>query len=87
MVISIRELQSMVDELGARIDAPKPLLIILSAPADDGTPYVKIHENSFRYVSSEQSYEIFNKSSSSLEELLCWIMARAVRQMAVKYEL
>lgn len=87
MVTSIRELQSMVDELGARIDAPKSLLIILSAPADDGAPYVEIHENSFSYVSSERGYEIYSKSTSSLDELLYWIMARAARQMAVKYEL
>lgn len=87
MVTSIRELQSIIDELGARIDAPKPLLIILSAPADDGAPYVEIHENSFSYVSSERGYEIYRKSTSSLDELLYWIMARAVRQMAVKYEL
>nr|WP_272891721.1 Imm63 family immunity protein [Stutzerimonas stutzeri] len=62
-------------------------MIILSAPADDGAPYVEIHENSFSYVSSERGYEIYRKSTSSLDELLYWIMARAVRQMAVKYEL
>lgn len=87
MVISICELQSIVDELGAKIDAPKPLLIILSAPADDGAPYVEIHENSFSYVSSERGCEMYRKSTSSLEELLYLIMIRAVRQMAVKYEL
>ncbi|MFJ4143003.1 Imm63 family immunity protein [Pseudomonas sp. NPDC089734] len=87
MVTSIRELQSMVDELGVRVDAPKSLLVILSAPADDGAPYVEIHENSFNYVSSERGYEIYSKSTNSLDELLYWIMARAVRQMALKYEL
>jgi hypothetical protein len=87
MVASIHELQSMVDELGARIDAPKRLLIVLSAPADDGAPYVEFHENSFSYVSSERGYEIYSKSTSSLDELLYWIMTRVVRQMAVKYKL
>lgn len=87
MVTSIRELQSMVAELGARIDAPKPLLIVLTTPADDGAPYVEIHENGFSYVSSERGHEIYRKSTSSLDELLYWILARAVRQIAVKYEL
>lgn len=87
MVTSIRDLQSMVDELGTKIDAPKSLLIVLSAPADDGAPYVEIHENSFSYVYSERGYEIYRKFTGSLDELLYWIMARAVRQMAIKYEL
>ncbi|RON50086.1 Imm63 family immunity protein [Pseudomonas frederiksbergensis] len=87
MVASIHEIQSMVDELGKIVDAPKSSLIVLSAPADDGAPYVELHDNSFSYVSSERGYEIYNKSTGSLDELLYWIMSRVVRQMAVKYEL
>lgn len=87
MAISINEIQSMVDELGGRIGAPKRLLLIVHEPADDGTPYVKIGDNHFSYVSSERGYEIYNKSTNSLNELIYWIMDRVVRQMAVKYEL
>lgn len=87
MVISIRELQSIIDELGAKIDAPKSLLIILSSPADDGAPYVELHDKNFNYISSERGYEIYNKSTGSLDELIYWIMARVARQMAMKYEL
>lgn len=87
MINSIRELQSMVEQLRAKIDAPKSLLTILCAPADDGAPYIEVHENSWSYVSSERGYEIYRKSTCSLDELLYWIMARAVQQMAVRYKL
>ncbi|MBX8487684.1 Imm63 family immunity protein [Pseudomonas cichorii] len=87
MIASIQEIQSMVDRLGERVGAPKSLLVVLSAPADDGAPYVKIHDHGFSYVSSERGYEIYNKSTNSLDELLYWIMKRVVQRMAVKYEL
>ncbi len=54
MVTSINEIQSLVNEFGKKIDAPKSLLILLTAPADDGAPYVKIHGRNFNYVSSER---------------------------------
>ncbi|MCY0107194.1 immunity 63 family protein [Pseudomonas monsensis] len=87
MVASIHEIQSIVYELGGRINAPKSSLIVLSAPADDGAPYVEVHDDGYSYVSSERGFEIYNKSTESLDELLYWIVNRAVRQMAVKYEL
>ncbi|MEJ6816498.1 Imm63 family immunity protein [Pseudomonas sp. LF-5] len=87
MVASIHEVQSIVYELGGRINAPKSSLIVLSAPADDGAPYVEVHDDGYSYVSSERGFEIYNKSTESLNELLYWIVNRAVRQMAVKYEL
>ncbi|MEX5573765.1 Imm63 family immunity protein [Pseudomonas lijiangensis] len=87
MIASIQEIQSMVDRLGERVGAPKSLLVVLSAPADDGTPYVEIHDHGFSYVSSERGYEIYNKSTNSLDELLYWIMKCVVQRMAVKYEL
>ncbi|MHB2138633.1 Imm63 family immunity protein [Pseudomonas monsensis] len=87
MVASIHEIQSIVYELGGRINAPKSSLIVLSAPADDGAPYVEVHDDGYSYVSSERGFEIYNKSTESLDELLYWILNRAVRQMAVKYEL
>uniref|UniRef100_UPI0035577736 Imm63 family immunity protein n=1 Tax=Pandoraea sputorum TaxID=93222 RepID=UPI0035577736 len=62
-------------------------LVVLSAPADDGTPYVKVYHHGFSYVSSERGCEIYNKSTNSLDELLYWIMKRVVQRMAVKYEL
>lgn len=78
MVASIHEIQSIVDELGRRVDVPKSLLIVLSAPADDWAPYVELHDNGFSYVSSERGFEIYNKSTKSLDELLYWIVSRAV---------
>ena len=87
MAISIHEIQSIVDRLGEKIKAPRSLLIVLSAPADDGAPYVEVHENGFSYVSSERGYQIFNKSTDSLDALIYWIMSRVARQMAAKYEL
>lgn len=87
MIASVHEIQSTVDALGKIIDAPKSLLIIRSVPADDGAPYVEINSDGFSYVSSERGYEIYNKSTDSLDELLYWIMSRVVGQMAVEYEL
>ena len=87
MVTSLDEIQSVVYGFGEKISAPKSLLIVRSAPADDGCPYVEIKGDVFSYVSSERGRELYRKSTHSLDELLYWIMSRAARQMAMEYEL
>lgn len=87
MVVSMNEIQALVDKLGTKISAPKSLLVVLPTPADDGTPYVEIRGENFSYVSSERGCEIYRKLTKDLEELTYWIMSRVARQMAAKYEL
>lgn len=87
MTVSMHEIQTLVYEFGGRVNAPVSLLSVRFLPADDGAPYVEIKEGVFNYVSSERGYEIYRKSTHSLDELLYWILSRAARQMAMKYEL
>lgn len=87
MNVSIEEIQSEVFLLGKKIDAPKSLLLVSDVPVEDGTPYVELVSNNFRYLSSDRGYEIFRKSTSSLDDLLYWIISRAAHQMSVAFEI
>jgi hypothetical protein len=42
---SIKGIQSIVYGYGKKINAPEYLLVVLSAPADDGAPYVELRES------------------------------------------
>jgi len=80
-------IQAKVYELGIKINAPRNFLVVHGEPVDDGTPYVKIDNGMFRYISAERGYEIFNKVAPSLDILLYWILDRVVSRLAMEYEL
>lgn len=83
----LSEIQEEVFDKGARICLPRELLIIRRAPVEDGSPYVEVDHGLYSYVSTERGYEIFRKSTSSLDTLLYWIFERAVSRLALEYEL
>lgn len=80
------DLQRLVSEFGNKIQAPSSLLYVRLLPADDGSSYVVLHDNGFGYVSSERGVENYNKFTSSLDDLLYWIMFDVAKSMAVAYE-
>ncbi|WP_371231977.1 Imm63 family immunity protein [Pseudomonas sp. QE6] len=87
MSIQLINIQEKVYELGGRLNAPRTLLVVHDKSVDDGTPYVRIDNGVFHYISSERGYELFNKVAPSLDVLLYWILDRVVSRLAMDYEL
>lgn len=87
MKTQIKEIQDEVYRLGKMGNIPPLLLVVLTSPVDDGRPYVLINESVFSYISNERGYEIFKKTTDSIDELIYWILSRAISRMAMNYEL
>ncbi|AKH62018.1 hypothetical protein VY86_00210 [Photorhabdus thracensis] len=87
MMLTINEIQEKVWSLGAKINAPKSMLIVYSGPVGDGSAYIIIDNNQYHIVYSERGYEIFRQTTEDLNELLYWIMENVASQMASEYEL
>ncbi|MCC8535847.1 Imm63 family immunity protein [Xanthomonas axonopodis pv. poinsettiicola] len=76
-------IQRDVISLGAMINVPPDLLVIKTKPSSDGVPFLTYNDNIFVYSSIERDYEIFKKITSSEDEVLYWILSRAVSRMVL----
>ena len=57
MVSNFGELQKTVSLIGAKLGAPKSMLLVRESSPEDGTPHVEFKSEGFEYVSSERGYE------------------------------
>jgi len=87
MLPSIKEIQEMVTQLGEVIDAPSFLLFVSPEPVGDGTPHLEVVNDKFNYVVTERNVEFSRRATSSVDELLYWIMKGVVSKMAMEFEL
>ncbi|MBO9854150.1 hypothetical protein J7361_19160, partial [Xanthomonas phaseoli pv. dieffenbachiae] len=69
--------------LGAMINVPQNFLVINTRPSSDGVPFLTYKDNVFVYSSIERDYEIFKKITSSVDDVLYWILSRAVSKMVL----
>lgn len=81
------DIQEQVYGMGAKINAPKDLLVVSFQPRDDGVPYVLLNEGGFIYLSAERGLEIFKRFAPSVDDLMFLILSRVVAAMATRYEL
>lgn len=86
-LIGIMELQEEVNRLGAKIEAPRSLLIVRSTPSSDGAPYVEISSDTYYFVSSERGLENFRHACKTSDELIYRIMKEVTSKMALAFEL
>ncbi|KAA1170957.1 Imm63 family immunity protein [Photorhabdus heterorhabditis] len=86
-MLTTNEIQEKVWSLGAKINAPKSMLIVYSEPVGDGSGYIVIDNNQYHIIYSERGYEIFRQTTEDVNELLYWIMESVASQMASEYEL
>ncbi len=87
MLTNINDLQKQVDMLVAKIDFPAQSIILHTSPIGDGTPYISFENGKYNYICSERGYEFSRKVTSSIDELLYWIIYDFVHAVAVDYEL
>ncbi|WP_349657513.1 Imm63 family immunity protein [Xanthomonas sp. 10-10] len=79
----IGEIQRDVISLGAMINLPQDFLVIKTKPSSDGVPFLTCQDNFFVYSSIERDYEIFKKITSSEDDVLYWVLSRAVSKMVL----
>lgn len=87
MSLSIDEIQKKVDGMILRAGLPRYSVNLCTAPIGDGTPYITFENNVYNYIYSERGYEFSRKVTSSLDELLYWIMSELAYKIAFQYEL
>lgn len=87
MSANINDLQKQVDMLVAKIGIPPQSIILHTSPVGDGTPYISFENGKYNYICSERGYEFSRKVTSSIDELLYWIIYDYVHAVAVDYEL
>lgn len=84
---SIDFIQSIVFDLGRKINAPRNLLMVHDRPLPDGAPYIEINNDSIFVVSSERGFELFRELAPSVDEVIYIIIERAISRMALDYEI
>ncbi|MFJ2990941.1 Imm63 family immunity protein [Collimonas sp. NPDC087041] len=86
-MITFPEIQSLIYEYGAKINAPINLLRIFDSPQSDGTPYIKITDDSYFYIVEERGCEFERLQTDDLDVLCYWLMKNVVFNISIKYEL
>ncbi|MFC0605218.1 Imm63 family immunity protein [Winogradskyella pulchriflava] len=88
MTKTITEIQTIVNQLAEKINAPSYLLPTFSSPIGDATPNIEVDNSGlYNYVISERGNEYERKLTSDLNELLYWIFSSVSFSMACDYEL
>ncbi|WFQ79990.1 Imm63 family immunity protein [Xenorhabdus sp. SF857] len=87
MMLSFDEIQKKVNELGAKINIHYRDLHIFAGSPGDGRPHITFDDNQYNYVHAERGFEFSRKVTSSLDELLYWIMSDFVHGVSFQYEL
>ncbi|MDD2029993.1 Imm63 family immunity protein [Pseudomonas sp. 39167] len=83
---SIAEIQEAVYSLGEQIGAPRSLLVVKESSPEDGSPHVEVKSNEYSYVCSERCFEIYRKRTTSLDDLLYWIISAVAFKLASDFE-
>ena len=83
----LESVQTNVWDLGKRIGAPRPLLVVRGRASGTGEPYVDFDGGRFLYIISERGVELARKSVDSLNKLLYLIFSDVVSRMAMDFEL
>lgn len=97
MVKSLADLEKIVNDLAAKIQAPASLLPTYGHSLDGAHPHVEMshgetdhrktdHSGTWHYVIVERGQELERKTTGDLDDLLYWIFASVTFSMAVKYE-
>ena len=86
-MINFDEIQKKIYEFGEKIGLPKWELRIYNSPQNDGTPYIKIFEDSYLYISEENGKVFFEKTTDCIDELYYWIMDDFISKFSYKFEL
>lgn len=83
----IREISNQVKLYGSIISAPSSLLHVFDSPQGDGTPYIKIEKDLYKYIIEERGMTFEARATDQCETLLYWLMRDVISAMASAFEL
>jgi Immunity protein 63 len=84
---TLREIETEVNELAARIGASVNDLPSYGQSRDFGYPHIEVSGELYHYVVVERGQEISRQSSANYDDLLYWIFSDATHNLAFDYEL
>jgi hypothetical protein len=85
-VITLQELQTQVEELSQKIDAPVKFFPTFGMSRHDGTPHVEIVRNTYYYLAYDRDAVCVNRQTTRLPRLLYWIFEGITFQMGLAYK-
>ncbi len=85
-LLSLKEIESEVNNLARLINAPKDYLPTFGYTNDFAQPHIEINYNQYHYVIVERGQEFERKSTENIHELLYWIFESITFNMAIDYE-
>lgn len=86
MLLSLADIQSRIEDLARRIDAPPGDLPTFGRSEDGGRPHIEVGSE-YRYVVVERGSEQSRASTKDLDELLYWVFLDVTSNMAGRVEL
>lgn len=84
-MITLQELQTQVEELAKKIDAPAELFPIFGMSNHEGTPFIEIDRNTYYYMAYDRDAVIMRRKTTRLPRLLYWIFEDITFQMGLAY--
>lgn len=85
-MITLQELQSQVEEIAKKIDAPAKFFPTFGMSKNDGTPNIEISGNTYYYEAHDRDAVCVHRRTTRLPRLLYWIFENITHQMGFAYE-
>jgi hypothetical protein len=86
MLLSLADIQSRIEDLARRIDAPPGDLPTYGQSEDGARPHIEVG-NEYYFVVVERGSELRRSSTKDLDELLYWVFSGVASKMAGQFEL
>jgi hypothetical protein len=84
-MITLQELQSQVEELAKKINAPAKFFPTFGMSRNDGTPNIEIGGNTYYYEAYDRDAVCMHRRTTKLPRLLYWIFEGITFQMGFAY--
>ena len=85
--MNINQIRQQIRAYGAMIDAPPQMLTVFTQPQGDGTPFVVVEEDGYRYIVEERGMIFEERKTKDVNLLMYWLMNSVIFKMACCYEL
>ena len=85
--MNINQIRQQIRAYGAMIDAPPQMLTVFDQPQGDGTPFVVVEEDGYRYIIEERGMIFEERKTKDANLLMYWLMSSVIFNMACCYEL
>ncbi len=86
-MLPLQQIQSQIESLAARINAPQNILPTYGRSEDFARPHIEADPRGFHYVIIERGEERHRATTSNLDDLLYLVFSDITHSLALNYEL